>query len=101
MVIRSSTILLRLRMLAVSPPRRHTSCGLHDLSHIVAQLRHSSSHILGQNIAESPKGVELSAHELVAATHELDEFSRVNVWVAAVLDVFKEFWWNGGEVVRW
>ena len=92
---------MRLRLLSVPSAWWHTSCSLNNLSHIVAQLRHSSRHVLGQNIAERSKGVEFTAHELVTTTYELDELSCVDVRVTAVFDIFEEFWGYGGEVMWW
>jgi hypothetical protein len=96
-MIRSIPILLRL--LPIPPPRRRTSSGLNYLDHIVTQLRHSGGDVLSKDITECPKSVELSAHELVTVTDELNELSRVDVRIAAVLDVLEEFWRHGGEVV--
>lgn len=93
------SIPILLRLLPIPPPRRRTSRGLNHLDHIVAQLRHSGGDVLGKDVAEGPKSVELSAHELVAVTDEFNELSRVDVRIAAVLDVLEELWRHGGEVV--
>lgn len=66
---------------------------------ILPQLGHGHRHLLGQDVAERRERAQLPAHELVAATDELDEFARVNVWVAAVVDVLEEFRGDGGEGV--
>lgn len=66
---------------------------------VLAQLWHGGGHLLGEDVAEGAKGVELAAHELVAAADELDELSRVDVRVTAVLDVLEQLGRNRREVV--
>lgn len=66
---------------------------------VLAQLRHGGGHLLGEDVAEGSKGVELAAHELVAAADELDELARVDVRVTAVLDVLEQLGRDRREVV--
>lgn len=72
---------------------------LYDVGDVLAQLRHGGGHLLGEDVTEGAKGVELAAHELVAAADELDKLSRVDVRVTAVLDVLEQLRRNRREVV--
>lgn len=84
---------------AASRNSRVPASGLEHARHVVAQLGHGRGHLLGQDVAEGGEGVDLAAHELVAAADELDELARVNIRVAAVFDVLEEFRGDGGEEV--
>jgi hypothetical protein len=86
------SIAILLRLLTISPSGWHASSGLDDLGHIVAQLGHGRGDVLRQDVAKGSKGVEFAAHKLVPSTHELNEFSGVNIWVTAVLDILDKFW---------
>src|SRR5687767_6159196 len=82
-------------------PRR-----LQHSPNILSQLRHRPLHLPRQHIPKVRKGILLPCQHLVASSHSLDEFSRVDVRVAPVLDVADEFWGNlgerfgGGDVVK-
>lgn len=81
------TIRVRVRVSIVSTA---TASGSEDPSDVVAQLGHGALDLAGEDVAEGGEGVLLAAHELVAAAHELDELARVDVRVAAVVDVLDQ-----------
>lgn len=97
-----------IRIIRAQPSRRRATSrsngrvparGFEHAGHVVAQLGHGRGHLLGEDVAKGSEGVDLAAHELVAAADELDELAGVNVRVAAVFDVLEEFGGDGGEVV--
>lgn len=89
---RSTPILLVQRSLAST--RR-----LKDLYHIISQLRIRLYHVLREDVSKGAEALHLAAHELVPAADELDEFTSVDVWVAAVFDVVDELGRDRGQDV--
>lgn len=67
------------------PPRTN-----HHPRQVLIQLRARARHLPRKDIPEPAKGRHLALHKLVLAAHELDELARVDVGVAAVLDVGDE-----------
>ena len=61
--------------------------GLNDAPDVCAQLRHGGVDLGGEEVAEGLEGAHLAAGELVHAADALGELARVDVRVAAVLDV--------------
>ena len=89
--------LLLLLLLLLFHHGRFTSRGLAHGRDVGAQIGHGGGHVGGEDVAEGGKGVRLAADELVAAADELDELARVNVRVAAVLDVLEQLGRDEGE----
>lgn len=68
-----------------------------DGGDVVAQLGVGGGDLAGEDVAEGAEGGGLAAHELVLAADELDELARVDVWVAAAVDVGDELEGHVGE----
>ena len=64
--------------------------GLQNPVDIALQLRHGATHLARQHVPKCLKGAHLTANELVTTPYKFYELARVDVRVAAALDIFDE-----------
>jgi len=69
---------------------------LENLRHVGLELGERDLHLRGEHVPEPPERAPLAVHELVLLAHQLDKLARVDVRIAAVLDVLDDLPRQGG-----